>query len=171
MTTKSIDLGFSMFSALSLLLLLAIGLAVLLPLWRPALELPADPVGPAAELANLHRRKLNLYSSIRELGFDFRSGKLSHEDYEEGVERLKAEAIAVVRQIARLEAQPPRGPQRVERRIAAARAQLSRPEPAVSTKHRDRTQTGRSFCNQCGQPVAATDRFCASCGTEFREPS
>ena len=61
-----------------------------------------------ATLAALEEHKLRLYAAIRELGFDYRTDKLEEADYEEEVERIKAEAVVVVRQISELRSQAPR---------------------------------------------------------------
>ena len=136
------------------------------PLWRPAALVISDPAGPAARIHDLQERKLQIYASIRELGFDYRSDKLLAADYEEEVEVLKGEAVAVVRQLDELSQQAPRGPAALEAEIAAARAAADKggaPAPVGDTR------SGAVFCTQCGAPAADDDRFCAACGTSLRK--
>jgi len=154
-----------------------VSIAVAYPLWRPGPQAAPDPVGPAATLAALEEHKLRLYASIRELGFDYRTDKLEEADYEEEVDRIKAEAIGVVRQIGELRRQAPRGNDDLEAEIAAFRQQGA-PSPAVAATSGSPAATSgspvatpsgeRGFCTQCGAPAATGDRFCASCGSPLR---
>ncbi len=135
------------------------------PLLRPAPQPMGDPVGPAAQVRGLEERKLQIYAAIRELGFDYRSDKLLEADYEEEVERLKGQAVAVVRELDDLRHHAPRGPEGLEAEIAAVRA-----HPGVSGKPAPagKGTSGPVFCTQCGEAAAGGDRFCAACGTPLR---
>jgi hypothetical protein len=146
-----------------------VAVAIAYPLWKPGPQAPPDPVGPAATLAALEEHKLRLYASIRELGFDYRTDKLEEADYEEEVERIKAEAVAVVREINELRSQPPRGPEDLEAEIGAVRQRLggNARDPAPQAAGTPQA-SGNVFCTQCGTPAAAEDRFCSSCGNQLR---
>lgn len=146
---------------LTLIVLAVVAAAVAYPLWRPRLEPPAEPLGPGARLRELEQRKDAHYAAIRELGFDYRTGKLTREDYEAEVEGLKAEAAEVIRAMEELRTAPPRGPEELESTIAAARRKLAAGIPAPG-------ETAR-FCTHCGRRADAADRFCAACGTPLRE--
>ncbi len=136
------------------------------PLWRPGPQAPPDPVGPAAIVAALEERKLVIYAGIRELGFDYRMDKLEKADYEQEVERLKAEAGGLVQQIGELRRHPPRGPDELEAEIAAFRAQLD--DSSTGSGDLDAKTTAGLFCTQCGAPAGQQDRFCAACGDQLR---
>ena len=136
------------------------------PLWRPGPQAPPDPVGPAAIVAALEERKLQLYAGIRELGFDYRMDKLEEADYEQEVERLKAEAGGLVRQIDELRRHPPRGPDELEAEIAAFGERLD--GSSTGTGDADAKATVGLFCTQCGAPAGQDDRFCAACGNQLR---
>ncbi|MFQ5742926.1 MAG: zinc ribbon domain-containing protein [Acidobacteriota bacterium] len=135
--------------------------AIAYPLWRPEPDLPPDPIGPVAELNALLERKQAIYAAIRDLGFDYRTDRLSQADYQQEVEQLKAEAVKAVRDIEELRSAPPRGPQGIEREIAAAREQL----PPIDAPTHPQVA---SYCTQCGRPADSSDRFCAACGTQLR---
>jgi len=165
---------------MDILLGIIVGGAVLLaigyPIWKPAPQILGGSVGPASELAGLEERKESTYAAIRELGFDFHTDKLSEADYQLEIERLKAEAVGIVRQIEERTLQPPTGSDSVEEEIAAARASIERsiatvlpaaaPAPAGATAS---TASGNAlFCTQCGRPAGPEDRFCAGCGTQLR---
>lgn len=165
---------------MDVLLGLIVGAGVLLaigyPIWKPAPQILAGSVGPASELAGLEERKESTYAAIRELGFDFHTDKLSEADYQLEIERLKAEAVGIVRQIEERTVQPPTGSDSVEQEIAAIRASIERslaplppaavPAPSGVTAA---TATGNAlFCTQCGRAAGPEDRFCAGCGTQLR---
>ena len=156
-------------TALLAVMVVAIVAAVVgYPLWRPGPQAPPDPIGPAATVAALEERKLLIYAGIRELGFDYRMDKLEKTDYDEEVERLKAEAIAVVQQIDELRRHPPRGPDELEAEIAAFRERLEDSATGAEAGAGDAKATAGLFCTQCGTPAAKEDRFCAACGNELR---
>jgi hypothetical protein len=136
------------------------------PLLRPGREAPLDPIGPAAQLAALQERKLQIYAAIRELGFDYNTDKLEKADYEEEVDRLKREAVEIVRQIDVLRSQPPRADGALEAEIAAARQALPAAAPGSAAGPGGRAG---AFCTQCGSPAAPSDRFCGACGTPLRQ--
>lgn len=162
-------------AALGLLLIAVVAVLIVRPLWRPALEPMEEVAGPASELADLEQRKQAIYGSIRDLGFDFRTGKLVEEDYRDEAERLKAEAVEVVARIEELRSSPPRAEDEVEGRIAALRRQMA-PDAAGTAgdvAEDERTAGAEAaagevrFCPRCGRGVGESDRFCAGCGHEL----
>lgn len=86
------------------LIILAIGVAVLAPLRRPA-----DEQGDGREdrLGELELRKETKYAEIRDAEADFQAGKLSRDDYREIDRELRAEAIAILEEIDRVKQVPP----------------------------------------------------------------
>ena len=154
-----------MTTLLAVVVIAVVAAAVAYPLWRPGPQATPDPVGPAAVIAELEERKLMIYAGIRELGFDYRMDKLEEADYEEQAERLKVEAIGVVRQIEELRQQPPRGSDELEAEIAAFRERLD--DPAAGGGHEEGASDG-IFCTQCGAAAGHDDRFCSACGYKLR---
>ena len=73
---------------------------------RPAAK-PEDPT--EAELADLEARKQAKYRQIRDAEADHASGKLSDEDFRRLDGELRAEAIAVLKEIDRLRRRRGRG--------------------------------------------------------------
>jgi hypothetical protein len=67
---------------------------------------------PTAELVELEAAREAKYSEIRDAELDYRTGKLSHEDYESVARALRAEALELLN---RLEALQARGLAREER--------------------------------------------------------
>lgn len=149
---------------IAILVVSAVATAIGYPLWRPGPQPLPDPVGPAARIVALEEGKARIYAAIRELGFDYRTDKLLEDDYRAEVEHLKADAVGVVRELDELRQHPPRGPEALESEIAEVLGSLDRDELETDTGEEE------IFCTQCGQRVQADDRFCASCGTELRQP-
>ena len=151
-------------TAVAVLLLAGVAFALARPVWRPALEPLDDAIGPASRLRALEERKTAIYGSIRDLGFDLRTDKVTREDYEIEVAKLKAEAAAVLADIERLRGEPPRGPERIESLIAAARERLPTPSADAVVTAGDGADAPAIFCTQCGRKINEGDRFCGGCG-------
>ncbi|MCH8029405.1 MAG: hypothetical protein IH874_05695 [Candidatus Dadabacteria bacterium] len=88
---------------------LGAGLFVALPLFRGAGGEKEKDAGNGAQsaylddLRKLNSKKQHLYAELKDIEFDFDMGKLSRSDYEEMERRYGAEAIAVLKEIDRLE--------------------------------------------------------------------
>lgn len=163
--------------AIATLLLMAVAAAIALPLLRPGAEPLATPIGRVAELRTLHDRKLAIYGSIRDLGFDLKTDKLTEDDYDEAVAALKAQAVDVIGRIEDISGDVPRGSTEIERRIDEARASLApaatgmappRPRQGPDSTPTDGDAVG--FCTQCGHALRAGDRFCGGCGSRLASP-
>ena len=61
------------------------------PLWGPKMAGELDPRG-----ASLRMEKERLQNEIRDMEYDFHTGKLSREDYEGGRQELVLEAVGVM---------------------------------------------------------------------------
>lgn len=135
--------------------------AIVYPLVRPPLEPAVSISGPAARRAELEERRAATYGAIRDAGFDFRTGKLTEEDYHREVETLKREAVEVLAELETLENRVPRASEALEERIAEVRRAMRGPGDAGAA-------TGARFCTACGERAGAEDRFCAACGERLR---
>jgi hypothetical protein len=162
---------------LGVLLALAVVAFIGYPLVKE--QLPAEAEAELSEEAEeLYRRKEATYSALKELEFDFKTGKLSETDYHELEERYRSEAVEVLEAIDLLEkegdAPPRRGPEPIlveaegAEVVAAATAET---EPPVARGRRSRSR-GRKpsapMCPECGStrnPPGAL--FCADCGTSL----
>lgn len=142
--------------------LAAVAAALIYPIVRPPLEPITEPGGPADRLAALEERKLGIYGAIRDLGFDYRTDKLTDEDYRSEVATLKAEAVQLVAEIERLRSEVPRGPSDLEAEIAR---EIEALEPA------ERRPSAGRFCTACGAKASPQDRYCAACGQALGSPA
>lgn len=119
-----------------------------------------------------------LYATIRDLDFDFQTGKLLEQDYRSMRETYAARGVEILKQ---LDAMGMTGGQTDEIE-AAVRARRSGPartvrpsaaedeiEAAVRARRQAAARNPQSesrglVCPSCGRPIDPTDRFCARCG-------
>ena len=123
-----------------------------------SLDLPED-------VEELYRRKETTYSALKELEFDFKTGKLSEGDFHELDARYRADALEILASIDAREkgvSYTPSArrakPQRKTERVAAA-------EPAVSAASASFAEP--FTCAACGRVNREDARFCAGCGDEL----
>ena len=105
--------------------------------------------------AALDREKTLVLRAIKELEFDQAMGKVSDSDFRQMGERLRARAIALMRQ---LDADTPGYRERIERELAE-RLQGIGEEPV------DSGADARPICEKCGASNESDAKFCKSCGS------
>ena len=136
------------------------------------------------ELSALLAERDRVITSLQELDFDFKLGKIPDEEYPTQRAGLLQKGADILRKIDSFALPPPgrRGAGedgqdtevRLEKAIAARRADGSaaKPEPAtdddlesmISTRRKSRKDRSAGFCPKCGKAVMVADRFCPSCG-------
>ncbi len=127
-----------------LILLVLVGAIILWPLLRreePALAGSSPGPAPAPQ----DRQAL---TAIKELEFDYETGKIAEDDYRTLRARYEARAVAALTEQAP-PAAPPDLDEALEAEIRAVRA--------------------RRFCVSCGGGLPAGARFCPACGTPVAE--
>ena len=162
---------------------LAVLILVAIYLYAPFLERRARRVTEEEhELSTLMAERDRVINSLQELDFDFKLGKIPEEDYPLQRSTLLQKGAEILRQIDTLAPQVTSTPDteaRLERAIAARRADASVAKVAVSdddlesiisSRRRSRTNKSAGFCPKCGKPVMVTDRFCPSCGSHLVNP-
>lgn len=145
-----------------LLSILAIGYVVW-PLWRATTILPMEDDNPLVELI---QRKDTVLLSIKELEFDYQTGKLSADDYARLDQRLRQQAISLLRQ---LEKDAPDSPALEAELEAAILRHRQHPDQPPNPAKLDDGKAQPLFCTHCGSPILATNNFCAKCGTPVRK--
>ena len=156
---------------------LAILILVGIYLYAPFMERRARRVTEEEhEISALMAERDRVINSLQELDFDFKLGKIPEEDYPLQRSSLLQKGAEILSQIDTLAPQVTSTPDteaRLERAIAARRADASVAKVAVSdddlesmisSRRRSRTNKSAGFCPKCGKPVMVTDRFCPSCG-------
>jgi hypothetical protein len=105
----------------------------------------------------LEREKTLVLRSLKELEFDQAMGKVSDRDFRQMSEKLRARAIALIKQ---LDIETPNVRVQIERELAERlkATDIEFSEPAVDT---------RSACSSCGASNEHDAKFCKSCGHAF----
>ena len=141
------------------------------------------------ELSALMAERDRVLSSLQELDFDFKLGKIPDEDYPTQRANLLKKGADILRKIDSIATDLTPNPStlkgnhpnrrgeseetRIERAIAAQRADASGIPPEltdeelesmISTRRKGRKNKSAGFCPKCGKPIMTTDRFCPSCG-------
>lgn len=97
------------------------------------------------ELHHLLSRKDSIYTAIKDLEFDHKTGKLSDEDYSELREKFEQQAAAVLKEIDDLQ--------------SGKSAAGSKKRKAAAKK-----EAKARFCSACGQEIKVEAKFCPACG-------
>ena len=161
---------------LSIALAVVISLAALAFVLWPILRNGAAPVLVEDDrLTDLLARKAAVLASIKELEFDYHMGKVSEEDLARFDERLRRQAIGLMRQIEKVAPVVSRLDDQFEGEIAQLRktrdpreARLAEESMATLAKPAAQATSvapNARFCVNCGQLVDATHQFCGHCGT------
>jgi hypothetical protein len=91
--------------ALIAILTLVLVAAVIVVVSAPLRRSRRAPEGPSAERNALEAAREAKYREIRDAELDYRTGKLSREDYESLSASLRAEAVQILDRLAALEGQ------------------------------------------------------------------
>lgn len=91
---------------------------------------------------HLEERREQVYENLRDLQFEFRTGKLSEEDYQRTKVSLQRELAAVMAQIDAAGGGAPE-----------AAASPPPPDPLVCPACGARFDRPMKFCGECGQPM------------------
>jgi hypothetical protein len=156
---------------------LAVLILVGMFLYAPFMERRARVVTEEEhELSALMAERDRVINSLQELDFDFKLGKIPEDDYPSQRASLLQKGADILRKIDSLAPQTASAQDteaRLERAIAARRADAANTKPEVSdddlesmisSRRKGRTNKSAGFCPRCGKPVMVTDRFCPSCG-------
>jgi hypothetical protein len=138
------------FVILSLMLGAAALLAIAYPILVKGRTAQTASLSTQERLEELLAQRDAAYQALRELSFDHRLGKITDEDFTAFEANLKHTAAEALRALDEFErAADIDLDSYLERTVAARKAALN---------------AGGRNCPQCGQPAAASDKFCAACG-------
>ena len=132
--------------AIGILLIAAAAAFVAAPFFAADGESEPSPSLPSGstEQQTLERQKLYAYAAIKEAEFDYRTGKLSENDFAGIRNRYTAQALEAI-------------------------AALEAPPPASSRPTAGRRPTRIAFCPICGHTVPPRANFCPACGRSLKE--
>ncbi len=105
-------------------------------------------------LGELIHKKEAVYTSIKDLDFDYRTGKLSEDDYKELKEKYEVEALHILKDI------DDSGKKKTT--VYEARVKQILPESAEPITDKDFI-----FCPKCGTKAKMGDNFCFKCGAKL----
>ena len=115
------------------------------------------------EVEQLTLQKETLYTAIRDLDFDYHTGKVDEHDFTELRSRLENEAIDILRVLDEVDPLASLDDE-LERQIAALRQTPSIPAEAALNG-----LSAPSACTHCGIPLQGNENFCAACGHALRD--
>lgn len=123
-------------------------------LHRQAAAAPADTAETADHrLEQLLLQKDTLYMAIRDLDFDFRTGKVDQKDYTSLRQQLETDALQILRQLDEVDPLAVLDSE-LERQILALRQQTPATGPAALSV----------ACCGCGTTLQGSENFCPACG-------
>ena len=117
--------------------------AALFYVFRPFFDKPQKSVA-SKEKAGQAQNRESVLSALRDLDFDFKTGKIVEEDYQP----LRAQLLAEAAQF-----------------IDAEKKEEQQLEALIQSRRRSRP--GQASCPTCGQQIVLGDAFCSSCGTKL----
>jgi hypothetical protein len=103
-------------------------------------------LGVNEALSGLTHKKELVYTAIKDLEFDYRTGKLSEDDYKDLKEKYETEALHILKE------------------IDESGKTISPPLPGGE---RNEVRGIAIFCPQCGAKIKTGDNFCSKCGAEL----
>jgi len=136
--------------------LLAIGYVVW-PLLYPQWSVTLSEDHPMTELL---ARKDGLLLAIKELEFDYHTGKLTETDFDRLNQRLRHQAMTILRRIEQSAPHTTALDAVIEDEILQLRQKPQRAKEVTDEVAEDR------FCTQCGTQARQGDNFCAKCGEQ-----
>lgn len=126
--------------------------ALLFTLFIRDKDIPEAP--PPSPTAHLEERRAQIYENLRDLQFEYRTGKLSDADYQTTKTGLQRELAHVLAEIDAIKQQQPQ-----VAKVAAAGPQAN----GASSKPGKVIQTSNA-CPHCGAQFPQALRFCGECG-------
>lgn len=121
------------------------------------------------ERADLLAERNRVYSTLRDLDFDYQTHKVSDEDYAAQRRALVVEGVEILQELDALPAldeTPEDDP--IEAAVLAMRSGDAPPAPAqAAAPSVKRGAKAGSFCPNCGKKVKPKDMFCGSCGARL----
>lgn len=151
------------FFALILMVVILTGVIVFItqPLLRRRPEMVLENYFEETPMHELLGRKDALYQSIKDLEFDFKTAKLSEDDYIELRDKMEGEAVKLLKRIDDFESKSETASLSSISKPAAKKAVIKAVCPGCGEPY----GKGIKFCPGCGQNL---ETLCDSCGHEYK---
>ena len=173
---------------LGLALLVLVGLYIARPLMAPSAEIRQRE----SRYNDLLAAKESYLIQIRDLDFDYQTGKVPEEEYESQRAELMADATEILKMIDEIEGaammvspepqsnQSAASIEDIDSDIEAAILRIRHthqapgtveyePETAEAAASSERGGEVK-FCPQCGKSTDPNDKFCVNCGAKLKDP-
>lgn len=163
-----------------LISVIAIGAAlfVVLPFFKKRFEKNSQETGfqnPVEEkVRRLNSEKESVYSALKEIDFDYSTGKLSKEDYDELEKKYKSQAVALLKEIDNIggKSYTLDLDEEIEREIRAVRKiELTDDEEIekeiIKVRQSRVLEDSGLTCSVCGNRYKSNDSFCSKCGARL----
>lgn len=145
----------------------------LLPLVTPTADLVTEPLGRRSRTA-LEREKTLVLRSIKELEFDRAMGKVAEEDFNEMSGRLRARAIAIMKQLDAGTSYREMIEKDLAKRLGSGTGTYAKKgsDPifagsAAAKMGSDPVRVAVSYTCSCGTQNDSDARFCKNCGAKL----
>ncbi len=125
-----------------------LALAVMAVIGYPLYVKPSLAEGDVDEGDNLHKlvsAKEAAFVALKDLEFDYKTGKIDEADYATLKSRYEAEAVNVMK--------------RLDNAVKGKSAESSGKHTAAKAR----------YCSGCGKKIEEGDRFCAACGQPVKK--
>src|SRR5690554_175233 len=125
-------------------------------------------------VGELAARKAGLLESLREVEFDYKTGKLTDEDYQAAKSRYERATIKTMRALDEIHGG--RGwenavDDELNQRIAVMQQREQAAHRAEAAAHSATKVNAEIECPDCGKQLEADARFCSKCGTTLEQSS
>ncbi|MBI5166736.1 MAG: zinc ribbon domain-containing protein [candidate division NC10 bacterium] len=146
---------------------LLVGLAILIgyPLIKGSSDGSGKDTSEPEGLRELQLRKESVYAALKDLEFDYRTGKLSEQDYKELDEQYRYQAMSLLREIERTEEGEDLS-DRIEEEVRALRKARTKAPGLRCPSCQGQYRPGDRFCPSCGGHLASA---CPGCGAPYEE--
>lgn len=128
----------------------------------------------------LYSKRDTIYSMLKELEFDFQSGILTEDDYDDLSKRYKNQAISILKQLDDTGKETSIGDE-IEKQVLRLRhgkgtlhpdtlnnsGKNTIVEEKLEKQNQKLRQSAGRFCSQCGAEYQPDDRFCSRCSTSL----
>ncbi|MFC1466629.1 MAG: zinc-ribbon domain-containing protein [Candidatus Brachytrichaceae bacterium NZ_4S206] len=142
----------------TILLGLALLIVVVVVVALPLLDRKTPAIQPPSRREALEQERRAVISAIRELDFDYRTGKIGDADYKRLREAQVARGAQILRELAELNDEESDVDAEIE-------AQIARLRTVWSADGRSRAGLPSAIiCPSCGHAAGAKDKFCPQCG-------
>lgn len=142
----------------TLFLGLALLIIVVLVIALPLLDRKTPAIQPPSRREALEQERRAIISAIRELDFDFRTGKIGEADYKLLREARVARGAQILRELAELDETEDDVEAAIEAQVARFRTVRTADGRAPAGL------TGAVICPSCGHAAGLNDKFCPQCG-------